>query len=434
MPSNASVIASLVSLPEPQRAEALASLLSDLSDEEAEELLYDWSAWARPSQLAPAGDWLVWLVLAGRGFGKTRVGAEWVRGDPMPAAGERIALVGRTAADVRDVMVEGESGILATCPPRYRPLYEPSKRRLTWPNGALATTFSADEPDLLRGPQHTRAWTDEIASWNYPEAWDMLMFGLRLGAHPQVCVTTTPRPTPLIRGMLSSPNTAVTRGSTYENRANLAPSFFKHVITKYEGTRLGRQELNAEVLDDTPGALWTRERIEGSRVRAAPDLARIVVAIDPAVTSAEGSDETGIICAGIGVNGHGYVLEDASMRGTPSAWAQAAVALYHSRRADRIVAEVNNGGEMVELTIRTVDMQASYTAVHASRGKRTRAEPISALYEQGRVHHVGTFPALEDQMSTWVPDGGEPSPDRMDAAVWAFTELMLEGDFQPGAF
>lgn len=385
---------------------------------------YQWSFWARDNQLPPDGDWRVWLLLAGRGFGKSRTGAEWIRSQVETGRYHRLALVARTAADVRDVMIEGESGILRISPPWFRPKYEPSKRRLTWPNGAVATTYSADEPDNLRGPEHDGAWCDELAAWSYPDAWDMLMFGLRLGADPRVVVTTTPRPTKLIRELVAAPTTHVTRGRTYDNASNLAPAFMEQIIAKFAGTRLGRQELDAEILDDTPGALWKRDQIEALRVVKHPDLSRIVVAVDPAVTSNEGSDETGIIGAGLGTDQHGYVLEDASLRGSPLAWATAAVTLYYKLQADRIVAEANQGGEMVEHTIHTVDPNVPVRLVHASRGKYIRAEPVAALYEQARAHHVGTFPAMEDQLCTWTQ--GDESPDRLDALVHGLTDLMID--------
>jgi len=416
--ANAS-LQSLIELP----ADARQQTLSQLSERDALTLLYDWPFWARPNQLPPQGDWRVWLLLAGRGFGKSRTGAEWVREQVESGRSRRIALVAPTAADVRDVMIEGESGLLAICPPWNMPVYESSKRRLTWPNGAIATTYSAEEPDRLRGPQHDAAWCDEVAAWRYPETWDMLMFGLRLGVDPRCVVTTTPKPIPIIRNLLKSPTTAITRGSTYENRANLAEAFFEQIVAQYEGTRLGRQELYAEVLDDVEGALWTRALIDQHRVKVAPELKRIVVAIDPAITASDDSDETGIVVAGLGVDNHGYALDDLSLRASPDGWARRAVEAYHARKADRIVAEVNQGGDMVEYTIRTVDPRASIKKVHAARGKQTRAEPIVALYEQGRIHHVGVLPQLEEQMCNWVP--GMDSPDRMDAAVWAFTELML---------
>jgi phage terminase large subunit-like protein len=405
-------------LPDDQRR----ALLDDLSDDDCNDLLYDWRTWARIDQLPPAGDWRTWLILAGRGWGKTRTGAEWVRAEVEAGRRGRLAVIGATAADVRDVMIEGESGIMATARPSFRPIYEPSKRRLTWPNGAIATAYSADEPDRLRGPQHDGAWPDELAAWRYPEALDMLMFGLRLGPDPRSVVTTTPRPTKLIRELIAAPTTAVTTGSTYDNLDNLAPAFAEQIIRKYEGTRLGRQELLAEILTDVPGALWTYAMLEDRR--PAPDLTRVVVAIDPAVTAGEDSDETGIIVAGLGVDGRGYVLADRSCRLSPDGWARRALAAFDECAADLVVAEVNNGGDMVEHTIRTVRRTAPYKKIHASRGKQTRAQPVAALYEQGRVSHVEVFPELEEQLTTWTPESGT-SPDRLDALVWALTELMV---------
>jgi phage terminase large subunit-like protein len=383
-----------------------------------------WLRLARPNQLAPAGDWQTWLFLAGRGTGKTRAGAEWVRMMVETGKAKRVALVAPTAADARDVMVEGQSGILSCCPPHAYPKYEPSKRRVTWPNGAIATTYSADEPDRLRGPQHDLAWADELAAWQYPDTWDMLQFGLRLGADPRCCVTTTPRPVRMVRELMDAKTTVITRGTTYENRENLAPSFFDRIVARYEGTRLGRQELNAEVLDDNPFALWQRDRIDELRVVQAPELARVVVAVDPQAGDTENAAETGIIVAGIGTDGHGYVIADKTIRASPDTWAKEVIAAYHLFRADRVVAEINQGGAMVEHTLRTVFPNVPYIGVHASRGKQIRAEPIAALYEQGRVHHVGQFPDLEDQLVNWVP-GAEESPDRLDSLVWALTELDI---------
>ena len=417
---------SLASLPEPLRNR----LVWSLTRKQALTIKYEWPYRARPEQLPPPGDWRVWLLLAGRGFGKTRTGAELVRARIGAHTARRIALVAPTAADARDVMVEGESGLLAIAPPGERPLYEPSKRRLTWPNGAVATTYSADEPERLRGPQHDFAWCDELAAWRYPEAWDMLMFGLRLGDDPRAVVTTTPRPNKLIRALLADPKVVVTRGRTAENRAHLAPAFLDQIVRRYEGTRLGRQELDAEILDDMPGALWQRGTIEAARVGALPDLVRVVVAIDPAAASSENSDETGIVVAGRDAGGHGYVLADASGRYPPAEWARAAIAAFRANQADRIVAEVNNGGEMVEATLRTVDPNVPFRAVRASRGKAARAEPVAALYEQGRMHHLGAFAALEDQMCAFTSDfdrhAAGYSPDRVDALVWAFTDLLVE--------
>jgi phage terminase large subunit-like protein len=420
-------------------AEKLAFLpddaFADLSDEQAAALLYDWDLWAREKQKAPAGQWTVWLILAGRGFGKTKTGAEWVRGEVEKGKRGRLALVARTAADVRDVMVEGESGILACSPPWFKPKYEPSKRRLTWPNGAQATTYSADQPDLLRGPQHDGFWADEVAAWQYEDAYDQLMFGLRLGKDPRGVATTTPRPTRLIKRLIKDKATHVTTGTTFENKANLAPTFFTQVVGRYQDTRLGMQELYAQLLDDAQGALWKRDAmIEAHRVTEHPDLVRIVVAVDPAVAdpsrNSEESDtaETGIVVAGVAANGHGYILDDKSLQASPLGWASEAVTAYKKYKADRIVAEQNNGGALVESNIRTVDRQVSYSAVWASRGKYTRAEPVSSLYEQGKVHHVGLFPLLEDQMCQWEPLTGQKSPDRLDALVWALTELMLPSE------
>ena len=388
---------------------------------------YFWRGHAREKQLPPSGDWRVWLLRTGRGFGKTRAGAEWVRAEVESGRRGRLALVARTAADARDVMVEGESGIMAVCPPWNRPNYEPSKRRLTWDNGAIATTYSADEPDLLRGPQHDGAWADEVASWRFAEAWDMLLLGLRLGENPQAVVTTTPRPIKLLRHLMEQPSTVTVIGSTFENRENLPEPFMQDIIARYQGTRLGRQELMGEVLDDVPGALWTRQMVEQCHVSKAPDMVRVVVAIDPAVTSGDEADETGIVAAGKGVDGHGYVLADGSCRMSPDGWGRRAVELYRAHKADRMIAEVNNGGDLVERVIRTVDAGIPYRAVRASRGKVTRAEPVAALYEQGRVFHVGIFDVLEDQLCAFATDGymGSDSPDHADALVWAMHELML---------
>lgn len=381
----------------------------------------------------------MWLLLAGRGYGKTRCGAEWVH-DRVRAGARRIALVAPTAADVRDTMVEGESGLLAKARPGERLRYEPSKRRVTWlDTGAVALCFSADAPERLRGPQHDTAWCDEVAAWRYAEAtWSNLLFGLRLGADPRICATTTPRPVPLVRELLAAPDTAVTRGSTFDNAANLAPATLAKIKRQYEGTRLGRQELFAELLDDTPGALWALDRIHAARVAEAPALRRVAVAVDPATSSGEDSDETGIVGGGVDAQGEGFVLADRSVRGSPEEWGRAAVALLDELEADFIVAEKNQGGDMVASVIRAAaaelhrqgkrtSPQVVVKLVHASRGKRPRAEPVAQLYEQGRVHHVGILAALEDQMTTW--DASDPradSPDRMDALVWLFTELMVD--------
>jgi phage terminase large subunit-like protein len=405
-------------------AAELKSLIDEMPADEALVFLHDWRLWAREKQIAPDWDWVVWLILAGRGWGKTRTGAEWVI-EKAQNGYKFGALIGRTAADVRDVMVEGESGILAKSPPWFRPLYEPSKRRLTFPNGGKLTTYSGDKPDQLRGPQHDYGWCDETAAWRYPSAWDMFMFGLRLGENPQAVVTTTPRPVKLIRELVADERTHVTTGSTYENIHNLSPQAVRFLRNKYEGTRLGRQELLAEILDDVPGALWTRGLIEKNRVRKMPEIKRIVVALDPGVSSTEGANEFGILVCGLGVDDYGYVLEDESGIYSPAEWAKKAIYLYDIWQADKIVAEKNNGGDMISHTIRTAEggKRVAIKLVWASKGKYTRAEPVASLYEQNKIYHIGGFPELEDQMCTWIP--GEKSPDRMDAMVWAFTELMI---------
>lgn len=387
-----------------------------------------WREIARPEQLAPPGKWLVWAYLAGRGAGKTRSAAEWLHEKAVQNAGARLALVGRTPADVRDVMIEGESGILAVSG-RDRPEYQSTKRRLTWPNGSTAHTYSAEVPAQLRGPQHHFAWCDEPAAWTdapkgdvLDTAWNNLLLGLRLGSDPRCVFTTTPKPNALVRTVLSRATTVVTRGTTYDNLANLAPSFRDEVLATYEGTRIGRQELLGELLDDVEGALWTIGLLDENRVQEAPDMRRIVVAVDPSGGSGPNHDEQGIVVAGLGVDGGLYVLADRSCSLSPHGWASRAVGAYHEFAADRIVAERNYGGDMVESTIRQVDAHAAVKVITASRGKTQRAEPVAALYEQHRVHHVGALPKLEDQMTTWTPQDGS-SPDRMDALVWAVTEL-----------
>ena len=381
--------------------------------------------WARPEQVEPAGEWDTWLILAGRGWGKTRTGAEWVRDIVRSGRAGRIALVARTAADVRDVLIEGESGILAISPKGERPVWEPSRRRLTWANGAQATTYSAEEPDQLRGPQHDSAWADELAAWRYPDAWDQLRFGLRLGDHPRVLVTTTPRPTKIIRDLMASPRTAITRGRTRDNRANLAPGVVAELERRYAGSRLGREELDGEVLDDSAGALWRWTWLDEARVSKAPDLRRIVIAVDPATTATDESDETGIIVAGIGFDGRGYIIEDLSGRYRPEEWAQIVARAFDRHKADVVIAEVNQGGDMVASVMRACGAASlPVRTIHAKRGKVLRAEPVAVLYEQGRVSHVGALAKLEDQLTTWDAATAKASPDRLDALVYAVTELM----------
>lgn len=340
-----------------------------------------------------------------------------------------IALVGQTKADVRDTIVElGDSSILKISPPWFMPTYEPSKRRVTWPNGIQGIIYSGDEPDQLRGPQHAKALVDELCKFKYPqETWDNLMFGLRVGDNPQVVVTTTPRPIPLLKHIVSDPRTVKTLGHTLDNKGNLPPSFLSFVLSRYEGTRLGRQELAGEILSDNPGALWRRDWLDASRLVNSPALFNVAVGVDPEATNTESSAETGIIAVGvarIGQTEHGYILEDASLRGSPHEWATAAVTLYYKIKANYIVAEVNQGGDMVEAVIHSIDKRIPVKKIHAMRGKEVRAQPVSALYEQGRVHHVGFFADLEDQLCEWTP--GTTSPDRLDALVHVVTDLMLK--------
>ena len=409
--------------------EAREKFISDLTDEETAALIVRWRGFlARPDQLAPEGDWGVWLALAGRGWGKTRTGSEWVKEEVESGRARRIALVAETAADARDVMVEGDSGILSVYQPGEGPLYEPSKRRLTWGNGAVATTYNATEPDQLRGPQHDLAWCDELAKWRYSrETWDQLQFGLRLGDTPRSLVTTTPRPIEVIKAILAGDEgkVHVTRGNTADNRSNLSSIFIEKIYKRYKGTRLGRQELSGEVLGDMPGALWVQSQIDLYRVSEVPELDRIVIAVDPAVTNTETSDMHGIIAAGL-KGEEGFVLEDGSLNGSPLDWARRAILLHDKYEADGIVVEVNQGGDMVAQTLRSVRPNVNIIEVRATRGKHVRAEPIAALYEQGRVHHCGSFTELETQMTNTTNAGyeGAGSPDQMDAAVWALTELF----------
>ena len=409
--------------------------LETRSPAEQRDLDFDWEFLARKKQLPPPGAWRVWSLRAGRGFGKTRTGAEWMRMGVESGQCGRIALVGATAADTRDVMVEGPSGILAISPPRWRPTYEPSKRRLTWPNGAVGTLYSAEEPDRLRGPQHDRAWADELAAWAaLEETWDMLQFGLRIGSNPQVVVTSTPRGLAFLRKLEAEATTVTTRGSTYENQANLAPPFLEAIRKKYEGTRLGRQEIDAEILDDNPGALWKRIQIDAARVNHVPQLSRIVIAWDPATTSDATSDEHGIIAVGAGMCAcqgkpelHGFVLEDCSSILTPRESCDSVASVYSRRQANTVIGETNQGGDFLEALLRSTDegKRLAYRGVHAKDGKRLRSEPVASLYEQGRVHHVGCFAKLEDEMVTWDPLNQVESPNRVDALVHGLTDLLV---------
>jgi len=412
----------LKNFPNFKTREQINEFIGDFSDEELLRLTYDWKLWARESQLPQRDDWVTWLILAGRGWGKTRVGAEQIRSWHESGV-KRLALIGQTPKEVRDVMIEGESGLLAVSPPWDMPTYESSKAKVTWNNGSSALIYSGENPEVLRGPQHEKAWVDELAKFRYAEAtWDNLMFGLRLG-DPQAIVTTTPRPTKIIKSLMALGSTMITKGSTFENEANLSKVFISTILDKYQGTRLGRQELEAEILEDVPEALWTRSNLDNNKILKCPDLKRIVVAIDPATTSNETSDEAGIIVAGLGYDNLGYVLEDISIKASPKVWAEVAIAAYYKWKADRIIGEANNGGDMIEIILRSIDYHVSYKKVWASRNKQTRAEPIASLYEQNKVKHVGFFEKLEDEYCEWVP--GNKSPNRLDAAVWALTELMI---------
>jgi phage terminase large subunit-like protein len=387
---------------------------------------------ARPEQRPPSGEWRTWLVMSGRGWGKTATGTQWVRWSVQRGKAHRVALVGSTAADVRDVMVEGPSGLLRACEVAGFPArYEPSRRRVLFGDGAVAYTYSAEEPDRLRGPQHDLAYCDELAAWQDPDAWDQLQFGLRLGENPQVCVTTTPRPVPLIRTLIGDSGTVVTRGSTFDNRDNLAPAFLDQVLKRYEGSRLYAQEVLGEIVEDLEGALWRRETIERQRVRPdeLPELSRVVVAIDPQAgyDPESGEAETGIVVAGKDRRRNAYVLADRSGNYRPAEWAAAAVRAFHEFGADRAVIEVNQGGQMATQTLRSVESNLPIQEVRATRGKAVRAEPVSALYEQGRVFHAGVFDGLERQMTEWLPEAAGASPDRVDALVYAVQALLMTG-------
>jgi phage terminase large subunit-like protein len=417
----------LASLPESEREAELAKL----SIETRAALRFHWPFWARPNQLAPDGDWRTWLALAGRGFGKTEAGAQWIRQRVKDGA-RSIALVAETQKDLEEVMV---SRLLTISPPDEAPRVRYKPVRLTWPNGATAFGYNGTEPDQLRGPEFDTAWIDELAKYRYArETWDMLQFTMRSGDDPRVFVTTTPRPIPVLKDIIADEGTIITKGSTMDNAANLAPSFMKAIVARYAGTRLGRQELNAELLDDVPGALWTRDMLDANRIKEAPELQRVVVAVDPSGTKGNGAgDDIGIVAAGLGIDGRGYVLGDWTCQLSPEGWGRRVVECAAFFGADRIVGERNFGGAMVEHVIRTVDKNASYKEVVASRGKVARAEPIAALDEQGRISHVGSFPDMEDQMCSITASGyiGEGSPDRADARVWALTELMLGGTYAP---
>ncbi|MEN8839779.1 MAG: terminase family protein [Octadecabacter sp.] len=417
------------------------AFLRGLSGPQLKALPYLFDFWALEHQLAPVGDWRTWVILGGRGAGKTRAGAEWVRSmvegsrPRDPGAATRVGLIGETMEQAREVMVFGESGILACSPPDRRPTWIAGRQMLVWPNGAEARLYSAFDPERLRGPQFDAVWADEFAKWpKAQETWDMMQFGLRLGKKPRACVTTTPKNVEILKDLLARSSTVQTHATTQDNRAYLADGFLEEVQERYAGTRLGRQELDGVLLADVDGALWTSARLEGCRVNKAPALDRIVVAVDPPAGANASSDACGIVVAGIVSKGPVkdwkiYVLEDASVQGvSPNDWAAAAIAAMDRHGADRLVAEVNQGGAMVEAIVRSIDPSVSYRGVHATRGKAMRAEPVAALYEQGRVRHVLGLGALEDEMCQMTAEGyaGTGSPDRVDALVWALTDLFLE--------
>ncbi len=415
--------------------------LDGLSEAAFLALPYLFEFWAFEHQLPPEGDWRTWVIMGGRGAGKTRAGAEWVRAEvegsrPLDMGrSRRVALVGETIDQAREVMVFGESGILACSPPDRRPEWQAGRKRLIWPNGAVAQLFSASDPESLRGPQFDAAWVDELAKWKKADAaWDMLQFGLRLGDKPRMCVTTTPKNVPLLKSILANSTTVTTHAPTEANRAYLASSFLDEVRARYAGTRLGQQELDGVLLEDCEGAMWTSKQLDELRVRDAGDLDRIVVAIDPPVTGHKGSDECGIVVVGANTQGppadwHAVVLKDASVTAaSPSGWAKVAIAMMEEFGADRLVAEVNQGGDMVESVLRQVDPLVPYRSVHASKGKIARAEPVAALYEQGKIKHMPDMGQLEAQMCRMTTRGymGQGSPDRVDALVWALQDVMID--------
>lgn len=432
--ANLSMAERIALLPEHKRREVLA----DMSQDDLEALEGSWPFWARPSQLPPEGDWLGWLISTGRGWGKTRTAAEFICDEVEAGRSAHSGLVGRTSSDVRDVMIEGESGLVEVSRRRGFPCeWEPSRRKVTWPNQAITHTYSAEEPSLLRGPQHDLLWGDEIASWKYRESWDNAMLGLRVGHRPRYIATTTPKVNPLMRSLFmraipraayeQSPTTGaivLTGGSTYENIANLAEVYVNEIVKGMEGSRLAQQELYGKMLEDSKDALWGRVLLEDTRVIKNPMLREIVVAIDPAASVSEDSSETAIMVCGVGEDHHGYLLEDRTLKGKPEAWAKEAVTAFNKWQANRIIAEANNGGDMVISTIHSVDRLVPCKKIIASRGKYTRAEPVATLYAQRMIHHVGYYAELEDQMCLWVP--GEQSPDRLDACVWGFTDLMAD--------
>jgi phage terminase large subunit-like protein len=420
--------------------EEVDEFLAGLSQNALLALPWVFEFWALPHQLPPRGAWKTWVIMGGRGAGKTRAGSEWVRaqvegaGPNDPGKAKRVALIGETIDQVREVMVMGESGIIACSPPDRKPEWQASRHQLVWANGAVAQVFSAHEPEALRGPQFDAAWADELGKWKKgSEAWDQLQFALRLGRNPRAVVTTTPRNVGVLKAILKNPSSVITHAPTEANRAYLAESFLAEVQARYGGTRFGRQELEGVLVEDEEGALWTSTMLEAARVETAPEMNRVVVAVDPPVTAHKASDECGIVVVGADTRGdprawRAVVLEDASVKGaSPEGWARAALAAMERHGADRLVAEVNQGGDLVERLVRMIDPLVPYRGVHATRSKMLRAEPVAALYEQGRVAHVRGLGVLEEQMGRMTATGwqGSGSPDRLDALVWALTDLMI---------
>ncbi len=409
------------------------SIIESLSDGDVTHASTDWFLHARREQIPPLWDWFTWVVMAGRGFGKNWAGSNWLINEHVEGRAKNSAVIAATSSDLRKYCIEGPSGILSLAPPWFRPDYQPSKTRLVWPDGTLTLLFTSEKPERLRGPNLDKVWCDELAAWRYlDETWKMLQLCLRFGDAPQCVVTTTPRPKKILRDLLKNERTekntaddiAVTCGSTYDNVANLAPRFVDSIIKQYKGTRLERQEIYGELLDEFEGSLWSLKLLDECRVTEHPILTRIGVGVDPAITSHEDSDLTGIVSAGTAANGHGYVIGEHSLRASPENWARKVVAVYDDLKADFVVAEKNQGGEMVEAVIHAVDPSVNVRLVHASRAKIVRAEPIAARYEQNKVHHVGTFADLEDELCLFLPGEIKVSPDRADAMVWVLTELM----------
>jgi phage terminase large subunit-like protein len=391
--------------------------------------MYDWRTWSRPEQREPEGSHRYFMILAGRGFGKTRAGVEWIRSLCESGEAKRAIVVAPTSSDCRDTIVEGPSGFNTVCPPWNRPNYEPSKRRLTWDNGSQVSLYSAEEPDRLRGVNCDAMLADELAAWSRPETWDMALLALRIGTNPRAMITTTPRPTAIIKSLIANPDCVVTRGSTFDNKENLAKPFIDAIVQRYEGTRLGRQEVYAEILDDVDGAILPAGTLDALRVVAPPEtMGRVVVGVDPAATSGEKADHTGIVVAGNGDDGHLYAMADWSCQLGPSGWARKAVDAYHRYGADLIVAEKNQGGLMVEHTLRSISADVPIKLVTATRGKHVRAEPILSLFEQSKAHTTCGMEKLESQLSAFTPKGyeGDTSPDSADAFIWAATELTQD--------